>query len=59
MNIEDLWSDIDEMEEMGDVGEEVVGMRAIANAFENDDMKLCESLIMAFRIKYGVKINII
>ena len=55
MNIEDLWRDIEEMEDDGD---DVSEMVAIANAFD-DDKKLCEKLIMDFRLKYGIKINIL
>jgi len=58
MNIDDLWRDIEEMQEMEDNENDLSEMIAIANAYE-EDKKLCEKLIMDFRLKYGIKINIL
>ena len=58
MNIDDLERDIMELEELEGETPEVIAMQDIANAYYGD-RKLCEELIMAFRIKYGVKLNIL
>ncbi len=64
MNIDDLWNDINEMEDgfetlSSNEKEELQSMINIAIAYDEESEEKCYELIQQHREKFGIKLNIL